>query len=219
MLLLNSDSLGEQALNKLATLALQNQFNSVRRLDVQVKTDPNLLAQGRLASLAVEGSGLCLTDRTSLHSLQLHLQDIAVSPFKALMGNIELTEPITGSACLVLSETDCEQVLAAQLAGMRVRCQCRADGTLAIALESPDAPAAQFALRPYLCPQRDRATCEAIAGSEALPDSLQASLERCLNLDAFLLPGLSLRAQHLQVQAGQVAIRARARLTHFPSAS
>ncbi|NJL02735.1 MAG: DUF2993 domain-containing protein [Spirulinaceae cyanobacterium SM2_1_0] len=218
MLLLNSNNLGEQALNKLATLALQSHFESAQNLDVQVKTDPNLLAQGRLASLTLDGTGLVLSGQTRLRALQLHLQSIAVSPFKALVGQIELTEPTQGSACLVLGEADCARALAAGQGRPSLHCHCRADGTLTLRLEPRRASAAvEIVLRPQLSPAGDRVVCEVIAASSSPPTNLLAHLERLLNLEAFVLPGLSLKPLQLRVETGRIVIQAAARLTHFPN--
>ena len=211
MLFLNPDSLGEQALNQLATLALQSQFQSAQHLNVQVETNPSLLAQGRLTSLRVEGSGLVLGGSISLQGLQLQLRDIAVQPLKALLGTIELTAPIRGWAWLVLSEADCEAVLNSGRMANPVRCECCADGTLVITLK-----AVSVSTRPQLCPQRGRATCAVLDQTNALPPEVMTRLERCLNLEPFTLPGLSLHPQQLRVETGRITIQAQACLTHFP---
>ncbi len=77
--------LGEQALNKMAELALASQLDEAEKLQVQVKTDPSKLAQGKLDSLAIEGEGLVMQEGVRMDALEMHLSPIAVNPLKTVM--------------------------------------------------------------------------------------------------------------------------------------
>jgi hypothetical protein len=59
-----------------------------------------------LASLAITGRGVWINSALQMREMEIVLHDIGVSPFKALMGNIQLTQPSQGKACFLLSETD-----------------------------------------------------------------------------------------------------------------
>ena len=97
---------GEQALNKLAEVALSTQLDEVEKLEVQVKTDPGKLAQGELESLTIDGDGLVIQEDLRMEKMEMQISSIAVNPWKALMGNIELTQPAEGTARVVLTEAD-----------------------------------------------------------------------------------------------------------------
>ena len=98
--------LGEQALNKIAEVALSTQLDEVERLEVQVKTDPGKLAQGELESITINGDGLVMHDDLRMENMEMQISAIAVNPLQALMGNIKLTQPAEGKARVVLTEAD-----------------------------------------------------------------------------------------------------------------
>ena len=111
MLLFDRRNFGEQAINKIATLALSSQLNEAQQLNVRVKTDPTLLSQGKLASLLIDGTGLVTRGDLQMQQMYLEMDEISVSPFKALMGNIVLTQPTQGTAKFVLTEKDFDRAL------------------------------------------------------------------------------------------------------------
>lgn len=55
--------LGEQALNKIAEMALASQLEGVERLKVQVKTDLSKLAHGEVDLIAININGLLTLPR------------------------------------------------------------------------------------------------------------------------------------------------------------
>jgi hypothetical protein len=103
---LSMDNLGEKSLNKLAEMAVSSQFKKAEKLKVKVKVNPNQLAKGIVDSLAIDGEGLVMKKNLQMQSMKITLNEITVSPFKALMGNIQLTKPSQGDACIVLTESD-----------------------------------------------------------------------------------------------------------------
>jgi hypothetical protein len=100
------DALGEKTLNKIAEIALSSQLEKAEQLTVQIKTDPNRLAKGILESLEIRGQGLVMSRWLRMQKLEMILFAIAVNPFKALMGNIQLTQPSQGNARFFFQETD-----------------------------------------------------------------------------------------------------------------
>ncbi|MGI0482781.1 DUF2993 domain-containing protein [Geminocystis sp. CENA526] len=111
MFLKSWDNIGEKTINKIAEMAFKSQIRNAEHLRVQVKTDPQKLAQGVLESLDIDGSGLIMQKDLRLEKMKITLNNIAVSPFKALMGNVQLTQPSTGNATIVLNEKDIESAL------------------------------------------------------------------------------------------------------------
>lgn len=102
----NFNRLGEKTLNRIAEAALSSQLKRAEQFRVQVKTDPNLLARGILKSLAIAGRGVQIDSLLQIQEMEIVLDTIAVSPFKALMGNIQLTQPSQGIAYFTLCEMD-----------------------------------------------------------------------------------------------------------------
>lgn len=111
MLFNKLDNIGEKTINKIAEMAFKSQIESAEHLSVKVKTDPNQLAKGVLESIAIDGYGLTMEENLGLEQMTINLNEIAVSPFKALMGNVQLTQPSYGSACIVLNEANIENAL------------------------------------------------------------------------------------------------------------
>jgi hypothetical protein len=105
------DRIGEKTLNRIAEVALLSQLDRADQFTVQIKTDPSLLAKGILESLAIAGQGLQINSSLQMQEMKIVLDAIAVSPFKALMGNIQLTQPSQGTACFTLNEADITSAL------------------------------------------------------------------------------------------------------------
>jgi LmeA-like phospholipid-binding len=244
---LNSQGLGEQALNKIAQIALQSQFNQAQHLAVRVKTDPSLLAQGRLESLSIDGVGLVMQSNLRMQEMRIQMGSIAVSPFKALMGNIQLTEPSQGTAHFVLTDADLNRALNEkslhhsserlnlQLDGQAVtlvpgsmRCHLLASGKIAIAarvrgLQTQANYPILLSARPELHPETSRvflAEVQYKQGQELSPQLTKIWLEtvtKIINLRNFEMPGLSLQIHQLKVEEGKLTLQATAKMTHFPS--
>lgn len=96
--------LGEQALNKIAEIALASQLGEVERLEVQVKTDLNKLAHGEVEAIAININGLVMQHELRVEEMQLQLDSVTVKPFSALLGKIVLTQPCKGTASIVINE-------------------------------------------------------------------------------------------------------------------
>jgi hypothetical protein len=98
--------LGEQALNKAAEIGLANQLDEVENLDVNIKTDPLKLVQGKVDSVTIEGDGMVMQEDLRVEELDMKINNVAINPLSAAFGKIELTEPTQGSARVVLTEAD-----------------------------------------------------------------------------------------------------------------
>lgn len=247
MLFLNARDLGEQTLNKIARLALQSQFNKAQHLAVNVKTDANLLAQGRLESLSIDGVGLVMQSNLRMQEMRIQMGSIAVSPFKALMGNIQLTEPSQGTARFVLTEADLNRAfeqkslqdatrrLDWQLNGQSVavvarsmQCRLLGNGKIAIAARAKSRATAEvhsigLNATPMLHPGKQGIFLEAVQdpnSAELSPQLTRLWLETLtaiINLRNFEMPGLSLQIHSFQVEEGKLILQATTKMTHFPS--
>ncbi|MCW6035062.1 DUF2993 domain-containing protein [Spirulina subsalsa FACHB-351] len=244
MLLLNQKNLGEEALNKIARLALKSQIRKAQDLTVRVKTDPNLLAQGKLESLLIDGTGLVMGQNLRMEEMRLHMKTIAVSPFKALMGNIELTQPTNGTACIRLTEADFNRAFNTKLLSDRIQalptrqnqhpitltpqsihCHLLATGKIAIDVDltvSPTGERQQVTLEatPTMLGQEVvLANCHYSQGVEPYPEFTEILRQKALdvlNLRDFEIQGISLYIEELTVESGQLTVCAIAKMTHFP---
>lgn len=245
--MLGTENFGEQALNKIAKLALSSQLKNTDRLEVKVKTNPEKLANGELESLSIEGEGLTIETDLRVQVLEIIMRAIAVAPLKALTGNIELTQPTEGSALLILTEADLNRALNSpdlrakievldtylstgeiKLTVPQKKCQLRADGTVAIEAIVELQPSGEtkevvFIATPQIAPSGRGVVLENIqyeSGKEVSDELTQAFLdkaEKMLDLRNFEKQGLALRINHLAVEAGQITLTAAADITQFPT--
>ncbi|MGK7928912.1 MAG: DUF2993 domain-containing protein [Spirulina sp.] len=219
MLLLDRKNLGEQAINKIATLALSSQLNEAQQLNVRVKTDPTLLAQGKLASLLIDGTGLVTREDLRLQQMSLEMDEIAVSPFKALMGNIVLTQPSQGTAKFVLTEEDFARGLNRLKLRDRWSCRLSENGELAILSEHQNTVV--LTAIPEIQEQGQGVSLEVRSGDNAFPSQqvkmLVQELEDILSLRNLGMTGIDLKIQKLEIQNGYLTLNARAKMTQFPA--
>ncbi|MBP0018547.1 MAG: DUF2993 domain-containing protein [Cyanobacteria bacterium SBLK] len=217
MLLLDRKSLGEQAINKIATLALSSQLNEAQHLNVRVKTDPTLLAQGKLASLLIDGTGLVTRGDLRMQQMSLEMEEIAVSPFKALMGNIVLTQPSQGTAEFVLTEGDFDRGLNRLKLGDRVSCRLSNNGEIAILRGNT----VIFTASPAIREQGKEVGLEVRSRDLSFPSqqvkTILKELEDILSLRNFGMTGIDLKIQNLELDNGRLTLKAIAKMTKFPT--
>lgn len=239
--------LGEQTLNRIAEMAIASQLDAVDDLKVWVKTDLELLSQGRLASLHIDGQGLVMQRELRLQRMQIKIDDIAVSPWKALRGNIQLLEPTTGEARIVLTEGDINrafnssllqpqmQQLVLQVNGepvtltvQHIKCLLCDTGAIAIAahvkLHEPNQvlPVA-FTTVPKIAEGGKAVVLTDITYTEdkelspELTAALVAQASDILDLRNFEVEGIALELQQLQIDHQRLILNAIAHVTHFPT--
>jgi len=102
---LEASNFSEQAINKVAEIAIARQLQEVRGLEVQIKTDLTKLAKGQIDAIAINIQGLWM--QHCLRAAEFHLQmgQVAVKPWSAIRGKIQLAHPSTGTLLLVIEET------------------------------------------------------------------------------------------------------------------
>ena len=242
-----TENLGEQALNKIAELALSSQLEGADSLEVKINTAPEKLANGELESLSIEGKGLIIETDLRLQVLEIEMKTIAVKPLKALTGNIELTQPTEGTACIILTETDLNRALNSpdlrakidvldtylstgqvKLTVPQKKCQLRQDGKVAVEAlvelqPSGETKEVAFTTTPKIAPGGRSVVLEDIqyeSGKEVSEDLTQAFLDKAgkmLDLRNFEKQGLALRIHHLNVEDGRITLSAVADITQFPT--
>jgi LmeA-like phospholipid-binding len=226
--LLNFQNLGEKTLNKIAEMALLTQIKKAERLTVEVKTDPNLLAQGILASLVIDGRGLVINPSLRMEEMKINLETITVSPLKALRGNIQLTRPSQGTLSVVLSATDIETAYSSHLAPYlplkAIYCQILPTGLAQVQIILINNPleAIDLTIKPTIKGNGEEIFLE-ITGLEGLSASLSENIaqitQTIFQLKNFEIDGISLKIEQIEVSENKLTLQGQAIITNFPSAS
>lgn len=240
--------LGEQAISKVAEMALASQLDQSETLSVTVKTDPGKLAHGEVESVAIDGKGLVMQQDLRMEELQMQLNDVSVNPLTAIFGKIELTQPTLGTARVVLTEADLNRAfsseyISSKLSGLKVHAdgqpvtidaktvECRLLESGKIALnatvlvqETGKSENVSFTAKPEVNPDGGGVFLQDMeypAQKEFSPELTAALVEKSneiLNLRNFDLQGMSLRIQRLDVELGVLTLEASAKVEQLPGA-
>ena len=240
-------SLGEQAIDKVAEIAIASKLDESETLSVTVDTDPGQLAQGSVEAVAVEGKGLVMQQDLRVEDLQIHIKDIAVNPLTAMFGKIELNGPAFGTARAVLTESDLNRAfnseyISRKLNNLKVtvdgklltidvqtmECQLLETGKIAInaevlVRETASTEKIYFTAKPQLEAGGWAISLQDVEypeNKEFSPEFTAALADKAgevLNLRNFELEGMSLRIQQLKVEAGVLTLQAEAKVEEFPS--
>ncbi len=240
------DDLGEKTINKIAEVALATKLDKRDNLEVKVKTDPNLLAKGTLESLVIDCQGLMVENALRMESINITLNTIAVSPLKALTGNIQLTQPSRGKACVLLTEKDITRVLnqaifrkqhnkiivdekVVKVNLQQVKCNLLDTGKILIEGKvkrenSKDIQKVSLEIKPKICQAGKGVIIDEIEYSEEanlssmLLNPILEEAKSILNLNNFKVDGLSLKVEEFNIKQGSLQLEAEAGMTHFPTA-
>lgn len=240
-------SLGEQAIDKVAEIAIASKLDESETLSVTVDTDPGQLAQGSVEAVAVEGKGLVMQQDLRVEDLQIHIKDIAVNPLTAMFGKIELNGPAFGTARAVLTESDLNRAfnseyISRKLNNLKVtvdgklltidvqtmECQLLQTGKIALnaevlVRETASTEKIYFTAKPQIAAGgwaislQDVEYPENKEFSPELTEALADKAGEVLNLRNFELEGMSLRIQQLNVEAGLLTLQAEAKVEQFPN--
>lgn len=240
-------SLGEQAIDKVAEIAIASKLDESETLSVTVDTDPVQLAQGSVEAVVLEGKGLVMQEDLRVEDLQIHIKDIAVNPLTAMFGKIELNGPAFGTARAVLTESDLNRAfnseyISRKLNNLKVtvdgklltidvqtmECQLLQTGKIAInaevlVRETASTEKINFTAKPQLEAGGWAISLQDVEypeNKEFSPELTQALAEKAgevLNLRNFEIEGMSLRVQQLNVEAGVLTLQAEAKVEQFPN--
>ncbi len=238
------DDLGEKTINKIAEVALSTKLEKRDKLAVKVKTDPNLLAKGTLESLVIDCQGLMVENALRMESINITLNTIAVSPFKALAGNIQLTQPSRGKACVLLTEKDISRVLEQAILRKRqneivideqvvkvslqqVKCSLLETGKILIQgivkrEDTKNNKRVSLEIKPKICQGGQGVIIDEIEYleepdlSSILLNPILKEAQSILNLKNFKVDGFSLKVEEFNIKQGALQLQAEAGMTHFP---
>jgi hypothetical protein len=245
---LATQDLGQQTLNRIAEFALSTQLDESESLSVDIQTDPSLLAQGKLSSLTIDGQGLVMQKDLRMQQMLIQLENIAVSPIKALTGNIELTETSRGQAHILLKDSDINRAFNSQtlrdqmqnlqmqvdqqwvtLDVLEVECHLLPQGAIGIDAkiriqETGEIQQTYFTSIPQVRDGGRGVSLDQVSYAEGkelspqLTEALLTEARNILNLKNFEMDGIALEINQLNVKKGELKLSAIAQITKFPKA-
>lgn len=104
--------LGEQAISKVVELGINSQIDGAEKLDVEVRTDPMKLIQGKVDSLAISGEGVVMKQDLRMESLELKTGNVEVNLISMAFGKIEMNQSTAAQAHIVITEVDLNRAIA-----------------------------------------------------------------------------------------------------------
>lgn len=232
----NEQNLGEQALDKIAELAISSQVDQAEQVNVDIQTDPIKLAQGKLDSVAVTGEGMVIKQDLRVEAISISTDSVAINPLKAVLGELELTRSTNAQVQVLLTEADLNRALSSdylrgKITALEIQAQDRPitveiqqiqlhlptseEMVFDVELLVPDTAEVKHILatvRPFL---KNAGYCIGLEilsaeGQGLCLDFVTALLEKIaelLDLRNFDLNGSTLQLQDFDVQVGQVLIR------------
>ncbi|MES1024696.1 DUF2993 domain-containing protein [Gloeocapsa sp. BRSZ] len=109
--MLDDTRLEEQAISKAAEIGLSSQIEQAEAINVEVKTDLWKILQGQADAVAIAGEGVVLQKDIRVQHMELSTDKIDINPFSALLGQVELNQPVQANARLVMSQDDLNRAL------------------------------------------------------------------------------------------------------------
>lgn len=243
----DNNSLSEQAVNKLTEAAISSQLDEVEDIDVEVKSDPIQLIQGKVDSVAIAGEGMVMKKDLRLEQMNLQTGAIAVNPLSIPFGKIELTDPTDATIRAILTEADINRAFNSDYIRQKLqRLEVSVQGepttldTQKVEFRLPESGkiflAAQvylpktgetkqiaFTAEPRVSDDRRQLLLDNLEYQEGeglspeLTDALLDLASELLNLDNFELEGIKLRVRQLEMKDGKIILLGEACIEQFPS--
>lgn len=237
---------GEQAINKIAEMALASQLKEVEQLEVQVKSDLSKLAHGEVDFIAINVNDIVMQQNLGVEKLQIEINHVSVKPLSALFGKIQLTKPSEGTARIVINEDNLNRALNSEnlkknlhnmhvffdnkrvaIALQQVKCCLLDNGNIAfnseLILDKTGEATCAFTATPCIGTNGEKIVFQDVnyrEGKELPPEltaTLLAQVSEVLSLRSFEQKGITLRFQRLDVAAGKLTLQAAAYIEQFPS--
>jgi LmeA-like phospholipid-binding len=242
----NNLDLGEQALSKVAEVGISSQLDEVEEISVDIRTNPLKLMQGQVESVEISGSGMVMKQDLRMETLIVTTDEVAIDPLRAVLGNIELTQPMDAQAQAVLTEADINRAFNSDflksklpLLTLSLNGQSVAVDIQSVEMLLPDAAKAVINADFLLGDTRERKKLSAtvvptlqkdeqrigleilsIQGEGLTPDLANAildSLSVLLDLNNFDIPGMSFHVNKLDFLVGKLIVRATTQIDHLPN--
>jgi hypothetical protein len=244
---MNSPDIGEQAISKAAEVGLKSQLDQADKLDVDIRTNPVDLMQGKLESVSIEGEGLVMQKELKADKLRIETNSIDINPIKAALGNIELNSPTDARMLVILKEEDLQRAFNSEyvknkLQNLQINCEGKtvtakvdrvkftlpqtgkvnleADIELPIEKQTEKI---RFTAIPKVDSAGNKINLTAIEYEQEaeynqnIAKAIVDSAEEILDLRNFELGEMSLQVRKLDVQVGKLTIEADAVIKNFPN--
>lgn len=238
-------NLGDRALNKVVEMGIASQVDLVESIDVDLRTNPIDLIQGKVESIGISGKGMVVKQDLRIETIEIGTDRVSINPFSAMFGNIELTHPTEAEARIVLTEADINRAFSCNYIRDKLQgLQMEMDGqpvtidihsaTLDLPGDNKFAIAADFAMResgeikkmsavaiPQIDENGNRISLEILAAEGQgltlkLVMVIFEQLTALLDLRNFNIPGVSLQLHQLEAQAGKLVIHAKTQISQLP---
>jgi hypothetical protein len=240
-------SLGEKALSKVAEVGISSQLDEVESLDVEIHTDPGKALQGEVDSVQIEGKGMVMQQDLRIETLEVNTDSVSINPISALFGNIELNRPTAATARIELTETDINRAFGSEFVLKKLKnlemhvndrptfvdvnhaeVKLPGDGKFVVFAnlflqETNESKQISATTIPNIQDDGYRLSLEVLS-AEAEGFSLELilaifeQLTNLLDLRNFEIPGMSLRLQRLETQAGRLVIHSTTIINKIPAA-
>lgn len=244
----DASNMGEQAISKLAEMGIKTQLDEYDELTVEVQVSPETLPEGAVESVTIEGQGLAM-EGDKLRTAKLHVETgaIAINPWKAAFGNIELKQTVEAQADITLTEQDISQALNSehllskfevlqvgidgqtfQVVPLRVEFRLPGEGRAAIQANVETRGEGRqytvaFTATPEASPDGQQIVLKEIAYEnntdilDEVATTLIESMAELLDMGNFGLESMHLQIRELTVLTGRLEIKADTRVEEFPS--
>jgi hypothetical protein len=242
----DNPDLGSKALSKVVEIGISSQLDEVEQIDVDIRSDPGKMLQGKVDSVAISGRGLVVKQDLRMERIEIATDRVAIDPLSAVFGNIELTHPTDVDAQMLLTEADLNGALSSdyvrskllglpmELEGKPVTIDIR-QATLNLPGENKLAISADFSMRgdgeikkmsataiPYVEDGGNQISLEILAAEGQgltlkLVMAIFEQLVELLDLRNFNLPGMSFQLHRLEPCQGRLIIHAKSQIEKLPS--
>ncbi|PSB08489.1 DUF2993 domain-containing protein [filamentous cyanobacterium CCP2] len=241
----NGPDLGEQALDKIAEVAISSQLDEAESVDVDIRADAIKVVQGKLDSVAVSGEGMTMKQDLRIESVKVQTSSVAIDPLKVMTGQLELTEPLNAQTRFLLTEADLNRALASDYLRTKMQgLKIKHDGqVISVNIEQAtvhlqDNNQIQTDASILLTETHEQKRLSSVSALSLKDDGHQIALEiisaegegltleflaalfeqllQLLNLRNFELGGSSLQLQSLEVRSGQMFVHATTTVKQLP---
>jgi LmeA-like phospholipid-binding len=242
----NDSDLGEKALSKVAEVGIASQLNEAEDINVDIRTNPGKLVQGKLDSVSISGKGLVMKQDLRMETLEVSIDKVEINPLSAVFGNIELVHPTDAEARIVLSEDDINRALSSDYIQNKLHnLQMNMDGhpvmvdvqesTISLPGDNKFVITADFLIKeqdevkklsataiPQIqgnghCISLEILSAEGQGLTSELIVVILEQITALLDLRNFDMPGMSLQMHQLDAQAGKLVIHAKTQIEQIPS--
>lgn len=95
-----------QAVSKVVEILLSSQMEEAKAVDVEINTDLGKMAQGKVDSILISSKEVVTAQNLRLQELEIRTDKISINPLSALLGKLELSQPVDSISRIVITEAD-----------------------------------------------------------------------------------------------------------------